>query len=199
MILRKCLKVPVHYNTTKSKIYILDRLTARITYGICLISSSVTIDTKLDRPTLRQIAIDCNVASVTGLSAGFVDQCVDKVLWSWGSYKALHSNWERSVDRAIERIESARDDKEKAKAQKSHDKLLKREPSEPIFDTKTPCRIDSRTGRIEKNVKSSEFPLWIHISTLRKRDYRRPTEPVTVSSEATRRRQDQRFRDSSEE
>jgi len=47
---------------------------------------------------------------------------------------------------------------------------LKREPSEPAFETKTPCRIDSRTGRIEKSVKSSEFPLWLHISTLRKRE-----------------------------
>ena len=45
MIIRKCLKVPVHYGTTESKIYILDRLTARITYGISLISSSVTNET----------------------------------------------------------------------------------------------------------------------------------------------------------
>jgi putative transposase len=92
MIHRKCLKVPIHYDTTKPKIYILDRLTARITYGISLISSSVTRDTKLDGPTLRKIARDCDIASKTGLSAGFVDQCVDKVLWSWKSYKALHDD-----------------------------------------------------------------------------------------------------------
>ena len=128
MILRKCLKVPVHYDTTESKTNILDRLTARIAYGITLISSSVTSDTKLDRPTLRKIARDGDIASKTGLSAGFVDQCVDKVLWSWRSYKALHNDWERKVDRAVERIERSRDDKEKAKAQKRHDKLLKREP-----------------------------------------------------------------------
>ena len=126
MILRKCLRVPVHYATTPSKIYILDRLTARITYGISLISSSVTIDTRLDRPTLRKIAVNYNVSSRTGLSAGFVDQCVDKVIWTWRSYKALHNDWERKVSRARERIKSSRDDKEKAKAQKSYDKLLKR-------------------------------------------------------------------------
>jgi putative transposase len=111
MIYRKCLKVPVHYNTTASKIYIRDRLTARITYGISLISSSVTIDTKLDRPTIRKITRDGDIVSKTGLSAGFVDQCVDKVLWSWRSYKALHNDWERKVDRAIERIDRSRDDK----------------------------------------------------------------------------------------
>ncbi len=170
MIIRKCLKVPVHYDTTKSKIYILDRLTARITYGISLISSFVTNDTKLDRPTLRKTARDGDIASKTGLSAGFVDQCVDKVLWSWKPYKALHNDWERKADRAIERIERSRDDKEKAKAQKSHDKLLKREPSEPTFETKTPCRIDPRTGRIEKSADASEFPLWLHISALCKRE-----------------------------
>ena len=170
MIIRKCLKVPVHYDTTESKIYILDRLTARITYGISLISSFVTSDTKLDRPTLRKIARDGDIASKTGLSAGFVDRCVDKVLWSWKSYKALHNDWERKADRAREKIENARDDKEKANAQKSHDKRLKREPSEPTFETKTPCRIDSRTGRIEKSADASEFPLWLHISTLRKRE-----------------------------
>jgi hypothetical protein len=73
------------------------------------------------------------------------------------------------VDRAREKIESARDDEEKARAVKRHDKLLKREPSEPIFETKTPCHINSRTGLIEKSADASEFPLWLHISTLRKR------------------------------
>jgi putative transposase len=47
---------------------------------------------------------------------------------------------------------------------------LKREPSEPSFETKTPCRIDSRTGRIEESVQSVGFPLWLHLSTLRKRE-----------------------------
>jgi len=69
MILRKCLRVPVHYDTTPSKIYILDRLTARITYGISLISSSATINIKLDRPTLRKTAVNRDVSSRTGLSA----------------------------------------------------------------------------------------------------------------------------------
>jgi len=81
---------------------------------------------------------------------------------------AMHNDWERKVDGTVERIENARDDKEKAKAQKRHDKLLKREQSESSFETKTPCRIDSRTGRIEKGRNS--IPLWLHISTLCKRE-----------------------------
>jgi putative transposase len=168
MIIRKCLKVPVHYDTTKSKIYILDGLTARITYGISLISSLVTSDTNFDRHTLRKIAVNGNIASKTGLSAGFVDQCVDKVLWSWKSYTKLHNDWERKIDRAREKLGSASDEKEMSKTQKYIDKLAKREPSEPAFEAKTPCRIDSRTGRIERGKNS--FPLWLHVSTLHKRE-----------------------------
>lgn len=76
----------------------------------------------------------------------------------------LHRVWERQVDNAHDRLESTRGDNEKAKAQKSLDKLLKREPSKPRFEDKVPCRVDSRTGRIERGGNS--FPLWIHISTL---------------------------------
>jgi transposase len=167
MIVQKSLKIPIHYDTTNSKINILDKLTARITYGIRLISELIKEDTKIDRKTIRKLVKGSDVVARTGLSAGFIDQCIDKVIWTWKSYKKLHKEWEKKLESAEERLESSRDDKEKDKAEKSLDKLLKREPSRPSFKDKTPCRIDSRTGHVEAG-KGKLSPLWIHVSTLEK-------------------------------
>jgi len=168
MIVTKSLKIPVHYGITKSKLDKLNKLTARITFGIRLISSFITEDTKLDRVTIRHIVKDNGITQKTGLSAGFVDQIVDKVIWSWRSYKRLHNDWERRVESAKYRVERAEDDKDKEKANKSLAKLIKREPSIPTFQNKTPCRIDYRTGTIQKSSKSNSVPLWMRISTLEK-------------------------------
>jgi len=167
MQVKKSIKIPVHYDTTNTKIGILDRLTSRITYCIRLISDLIDNDTKLDRTTIRKLVKNSDIESKTGLSYGFRDQCIDKVIWSWRSYKKLHGDWEKKVKRAEERINSARDDKEKDKAQKSMQKLLKRKPSEPSFNDKTSCRVDYRTGHIESG-KGKFSPVWMHISTLEK-------------------------------
>ncbi len=152
MQVKKTLKIPVHYDTTKVKMDILDKLTARITYCIGLISELITQDTKVDRQTIRKLVKVNHIAAKTGLSAGFVDQCIDKVKWSWESYKELHGNWENKVKRAQERIASSRDEKEKEKAEKSLQKLIKKEPSRPLFQNKNkiPCRIDYRTGEVQQ-------------------------------------------------
>src|SRR3990172_7002330 len=168
MHIQKSIKIPIHYNTTRTKKDILDRLTARITYCIRLISELIIQETKIDRPTIRKLVKDNEIASKTGLSAGFIDQCIDKVIWSWRSYKRLHKEWEKKVERAGKRVESATDEKEKVKGEKSLQKLLKREPSRPTFQNKTSCRIDYRTGKIGRG-KGKLSPLWIHISTLEKR------------------------------
>ncbi len=42
MMVIKTIRIPIHYRTTKSKLYRLDRLTARITYCSSLINSLVT-------------------------------------------------------------------------------------------------------------------------------------------------------------
>jgi transposase len=165
MQVRKTVKVPIHYDTTKTKIGILDSLTARITYTIKLISELITEYTKLDRTTIRRLVKDSNIIELTGLSYGFRDQCIDKYIWARKSHKKLHRKWERQAASAEKRIGSARDDKEKEKRQKSFDKILKREPSLPDFRTKTPCRIDYRTGKIEYS-ESKLTPLWMHVSTL---------------------------------
>ena len=167
MIVKKSIKIPVHYDTTKTKQSILDNLTARITYGIRLISEHITEENKIDRPTIRKLVKDNEIALKTGLSAGFIDQCVDKVIWSWRSYKKLHRDWERRVEKTQDRVLSARDDKEKENREKSLQKLLKREPSKPSFQDKTSCRIDYRTGKVTSG-KGKLSQLWIHISTLKK-------------------------------
>jgi len=167
MQFKKTLKIPVHYDTTNTKIGILDSLTARITYCIRLISKLIDENTKLDRTTIRKLVKNSDIEEMTGLSYGFRDQCIDKVIWSWKSYNSLHKDWQKKVNRAEERIVSARDDKENEKRETSLGKLLKREPSRPSFEEKTPCRMDYRTGNIQYG-KGKFSPLWIRISTLDK-------------------------------
>jgi transposase len=163
----KSLKIPVHYDTTKKKQDILDNLTARITYGIRLISDFIEEDIKLDRTIVRELVKNSDIAKTTGLSYGFRDQCIDKVIWSWKSYKKLHKEWGKKVERAEEKIKLASNEREKAKREKSIEKLFQREPSKPTFKDKTPCRVDYRTGKIEWS-SSKLTPLWMHISTLEK-------------------------------
>lgn len=167
MQVRKTIRIPVHYDTTNTKIGILDRLSSRITYCIRLISTLIDENTTLDRTTIRTLVKNSNIIELTGLSYGFRDQCIDKVIWVWKSYNKLHKRWENQVLRAEERVESARDEKEKAKREKSYQKLLDREPSIPYFSNKTPCRIDYRTGKIERS-ESKLTSLWMHVSTLKK-------------------------------
>lgn len=167
MIFQKSLKIPIHYDTTNTKIGILDRLSARITYCIMLISELITEETKIDRPTIRKLVKDNEIATKTGLSAGFIDQCIDKVIWTWKSHKKHHKKWENRARKAMERITSARDEKEKTKREKYFEKLLKREPSVPLFTEKTSCRYDYRTGNVQWG-KGKFSPLWIRISTLDK-------------------------------
>ncbi|MFZ2411563.1 MAG: transposase [Candidatus Methanoperedens sp.] len=171
MIFQKTLKIPIHYDTTKSKIGILDRLTARITYTIMQISSLITDDTKLDRKTLRRLVKDSDIVEKTGLSAGFVQQCIDKVIWTWKSHKKLHRVWERKIVRLEKKLadltEEEGDKKKKTKIEARLSKLMKSEPSQPIFQKKTSCRIDYRTGKIEWS-DSKLTSLWMHVSTLEK-------------------------------
>ena len=111
MQVKKSIRIPVHYDTTNTKIGILDRLTARITYCIMLISNLIDETTKLDRTTIRVLVNNSDIANLTGLSYGLRDQCIDKAIWAWKSYKNLHKKWESKVKKAKERIASARDER----------------------------------------------------------------------------------------
>ena len=157
MLIKKTIKIPIHYSTTKLKQSILDNTTAKITYCICLISELIDDDTELTRKNIRRLVKKNKIAEKTKLSAGFVDQCIDKAIWSWQSYKKLHDDWLRRLEKVV-----ARDDEVYLW------KFLQKEPTPPKFNNKTSCRIDTRTGRIQWNKKSKLSPLWVHMSTLKK-------------------------------
>ncbi len=180
--IKKTIRIPVHYDITKNKMDILVRLTERITYGIRLIGELVSdvyadtfangddndIDSVLKLSVIEEIVNSSNIVEKTELSSGFIQQCINKVIFSYKSHRKLHKEWEGKVERAEKRFENARDDKELEKTDKWLEKLRKREPSKPDFREKTSCRFDYRTGTVEKAKDKGKFPLWIHISTLEK-------------------------------
>jgi len=155
----RTLKIPIHYLTTKRKLSILDRLTARLTYAVRLFCEEVskTGEIPRSRKDIRQFSR--YVAEKTGLSAGFIQQTEDMVLWMWRSYRELHREWEFMLKRA-------------KPGTKWHKKLLKREPSPPFSSRhsrlkKVPTWFDNRTGEIQKaSIKLTEW--FAHISTLKK-------------------------------
>lgn len=157
MQITKTLKIPVHFATTKLKQNILDNTTARMTFCIQSISYLITDDTELTRKNIRLLARKNKIAETTKLSAGFVDQCIDKAIWSWKSYKKLHDDWLHGLQKV-----AAKDD------ETYFQKYLQKEPTPPTFNHKTSCRIDERTGRIQWNKRSKLSPLWVHLSTLKK-------------------------------
>ena len=176
---KKTIRIPVHYDATKIKIDILNRLTARITYGIRLISEVVYDLVKdvegtdeelqfLKLNVIEEIVNNTNIVEKTGLQSTYIQQCINKVIFSYKSYRDLHKKWEGKVERAEERLEGSRDDKELEKADKWLEKLKKREPSKPDFRDKTPCRLDWRTGNVVKWDEGKLSKLWIKISTLEK-------------------------------
>ena len=180
--IKKTIRIPIHYDVTKNKMDILVRLTERITYGIRLIGELISdvyadtfkngddddINSILKLNVIEEIVNNSNIIEKTGLSSGFIQQCINKVIFSYKSHRKLHNEWEGKVERAEKRLENARDDKELEKTEKWIEKLMKREPSRPDFREKTSCRFDYRTGNVEKSKGKGKFPLWIHTSTLEK-------------------------------
>ncbi len=147
----KTLRIPIHYLTTRRKLQILDRLTARITYGVNLFS---TIISKKKIYTRKQLGkFTPIVARETSLSSAYLQQCEDRALWMWKSYNALHRKWETKV---------------KTAKGKRLQKLLRREPSPPGQTTKkTPVRIDIRTGQV-REVSLTLTSHVLKLSTLKK-------------------------------
>jgi len=155
----RTLKLPVHYLTTKRKLSILDKLTARHTYAVRLFCEEIkkTGMKVSSRKQIRQHS--CYVQEKTGLSAGFIQQAEDKALWMWLSYYQLHKVWRYQLMNAT-------------KGTKRYNKILKREPSEPCASSrskinKVPIFFDERTGELQE--ASLVLTKWlIRISTLKK-------------------------------
>jgi len=161
MLVQKTVRVPIHYATMKGKLHALDKLTARLTYAVHLWSEVIEKHDIRTRRELQNLRHQHLVQEITGLSAGFVQQCGNEALWMWESHYELHEGWGKAVEKA-----RARGDE-----QRLH-KLLKREPSKPFHGRKTsrkiPTRFDYRTGEVQWSERAKLSPLLIRISTLEK-------------------------------
>lgn len=160
---RRTLKIPVHYATTGKKLSILRNLTARLTHAVRTINRRVRENVENGgespetRGDIRRHSQD--IGELTGLSAGFVQQCEDKVLWAWRQYQKVHRKWRYLMSKA-------------GNGTKWKKKLKRREPSHPFTSKrsrlgKIPVRIDRRTGELQK--ADLKLTSWVaHISTLKK-------------------------------
>jgi hypothetical protein len=158
MLVVKTVKMPVHYAATKHKLSILDSLTARTTYGVCLWSELFKEyglkGSYADRARFyEQVKRDAKLGTI-------VQCCFDTAAWMWASYRELHKAWRRNV--AIARREG---DKWQLR------KLLRREPQEPFSNGmrgKVPIWFDSRFGAIEQSHHMKLCSYVARVSTLRK-------------------------------
>lgn len=156
----KTVKVPIHYATTKRKLNMLNRLTARLTYGVWLWSQIIRENDTRTRAGLRNAKLERQVREQTGLSAAFVQCCADTALWMWKSYRKLHREWKWRVKRARHEGD-----------QRWLRKLMKREPSKPYsnwLQRKVPIWFDYRIGRLEKSETIKVSSRLIRISTLKR-------------------------------
>lgn len=163
MQVMKTVKIPVHYATTKEKRNKLNRLTARLTYCIHLLSELIERYDIRSRKALRAKVKKHGIRRRTDLNAAFIQQCEDKDLWMWKSYWRHHHIWARKVKRAQHKND-----------EKWLKKLVKREPSPPFHGKqnarKISPRLDIRTGCVEFAEKSKLAPLWLKLSTLELRE-----------------------------
>jgi len=120
MQVARTVKIPVHYATTKRKLDILNRLTARLTFGVRLWSLVIETNHIRTRSGLRKRELEQEVRVRTGLSAGFVQCCADTALWMWKSYWKLHRRWRQGVTWA-----------QREGDERLFKKLTKREPRPP--------------------------------------------------------------------
>ena len=159
MKIMKTVKISVHYATTKRKLDILNKLTARLTYGVRLWSQIIETNSICARTGLRKADFERQIKKRTGLSAAFVQCCGDTALWMWKSYRKLHNEWERRVKWA-----------KRGGDEQWLRKLMKREPSKPFSNSpqrKIPIWFDCRIGSLERSEKIKISPRIIRISTLK--------------------------------
>ena len=153
----KTVRVPVHYTLTERKRCILDKLTARLTYGVWLWSK------RFDEHNLKGTYADRarfyeEVKAEAHLPGHMVQCCYDTTKWMWSSYRTLHREWRWQV----------------AKAKRNGDwkwlrKLLKREPQKPFTKgvvRKVPIWFDNQLGSIEKSKRVKLCSYVARVSTL---------------------------------
>jgi putative transposase len=156
----KTVKIPVHHATTKRKLGVLNRLTARLTYGVHLWSRIIEVNGIRTRSGLRRREFEREVREQTGLSAAFTQCCADTTLWMWKSYQKLHYEWERRVRQAQQNGD-----------ERWLRKLMKREPRPPFSNGckhKIPIWFDYRIGSLEEAEEIKLSPRVVRISTLKR-------------------------------
>ncbi|MFX1520557.1 MAG: zinc ribbon domain-containing protein [Promethearchaeota archaeon] len=172
----KTLVLPVDDRITRKKLQFLDTLTARLTYGVQLFLETLiaeNITTAKEAENYRQ-----EIQTRTGLSSAFVQACRDKALWMVSSYRELHREWQREIERLetsvascqqrLARKSTTKDTKRLRKLQHKLYRWNKRQPSPPAIRGKVPVMFDYRVGDISLSRITKEFALWARISTLTK-------------------------------
>ena len=176
----RTIKIPVYYETTKSKLNKLDKITAKLTYCTRLFSNIIKETKLLNR--IELVKYENEIKIRTKLNSAYIQQCKDKAIWMWKSYNKQHKKWQYKLN--------------KANNQKYYNKLLKREPSKPFeksfngkhntkpfskSNNKIPVRLDYRTislksnlklkGNLASNLKNNKLSdLWINLTSLKKHD-----------------------------
>ena len=164
--MQKTIKVPISDRITKEKLEKLNKLTARLTYGVQLFLDRII---KNDVTTVKEAEkFRKEIESITGLPSAFAQACRDKALWIYKSYKQQHKEWRKAVYKLEKAIEKCKDKRELRKLQHKLYRLKKREPSLPTVNHKIPVMFDYRIGSIEFSYSAKEFKLWMRISTLEK-------------------------------
>ncbi|MFX1518667.1 MAG: zinc ribbon domain-containing protein [Promethearchaeota archaeon] len=172
----KTLVLPVDDKITSTKVKFLDKLTARLTYGVQLFLKKLIAENITSAKEAEKYRKDTQ--TLTGLSSGFVQACRDKALWMFKSYRELHREWQREIQRleksiatCQKRLAKKSTAKERKRLRKLQHKLYrwnKRQPSPPTIRGKVPIMFDYRVGDISFSRTAKEFPLWARISTLTK-------------------------------
>ena len=155
----KTVKIPVHYDVTRRKLLILDRLTARTTCGVQLWSRLFKEHGLKGSYEERRLFHD-QVKEQTKLSGAMTQCCFDTAAWMWKSYREAHKAWCRE-------LAMARGEGDKFWLAK----LLRREPQEPFsrgVNGKVPIWFDSRIGSIERSRHLKLCPYVARVSTLRR-------------------------------
>jgi len=154
----KTVKIPIHYDTTDKKLSYLDNLTARQTYAVQLFCEKLNEEGIVPKYRSEVREFSDYVREETGLSAGFIQQAEDKVLWMYKQYRRSHDKWEWVLSKAKEGTRWYR-------------KLEEREPSVPNpkkNNSKVPTPFDDRTGEVQRT-GDLDLTEWVaHISTLNK-------------------------------
>lgn len=166
MKVQKTIKIPISDKITKEKLEKLDRLTARLTYGVQLFLERIIAN---DIITVKEAErFRKEVETITGLPSAFAQACRDKALWMYKSYKKLHKEWQKEVAKLERKIERCKDKHKKRELERKLYRLKKREPSLPTINNKIPVMFDCCVGSIEFSHSAKEFKLLMRISTLEK-------------------------------